>query len=237
MVWIILIALVTSLLGGGGVAYASTDSLPGDALYGVKTLIEDVRLSVADDADALALQYKFAEKRLGEMEALIAQNRLGEVEGALNAYMHALQEMAKIMAKGDPTDPQRTEAELGYLKGIRETQRERLEAMLKDIPEQLRLQLQLAIQNTEQFRLNRPEGAGQPEHAGEPAGQGVQQMQQEQSGQTDEGGQEMKQEQTGQPEESGNPEPGTPNQAGQPDDSGSQGQQNDQGQQNQSGGK
>ncbi len=50
MTWLVVIAtLITVLAGGGGVAYASTDSLPGDALYPVKMTIEDVQFQFANE--------------------------------------------------------------------------------------------------------------------------------------------------------------------------------------------
>ena len=39
MTWILILAAAATLLTGGGVAYASTDALPGDGLYPVKETI------------------------------------------------------------------------------------------------------------------------------------------------------------------------------------------------------
>ena len=50
MSWIVTIVTLLALLGGGGVTFASDGSLPGDALYPVKTVVEDVRLAVQDDS-------------------------------------------------------------------------------------------------------------------------------------------------------------------------------------------
>lgn len=69
------------LLGGAGVM--AQDSLPGDALYGVKVTIEDVRLFFSGD-DA-ALQAQFAERRVDETQRLLDLRREAEVtfEGIL----------------------------------------------------------------------------------------------------------------------------------------------------------
>lgn len=214
MVWVLLITFAAAVFGGGGVVYASTDALPGDPLYGVKGLIEETQLTFSNEEGDLALQYQFAEKRLGEMEALIAQNRLGDIPEAVEGYVNSVQAMAQIMAKGESTDPVRTQAEMGYLNGVRETQRVRLEQMLEQVPEQLQTKLQLAIQTTERLRVNRPEDAGQPEGAGQPEDAG----QPENAGQPEENKQP---EDAGKPDDAGNADgSGMPEDAGQPDNAG-----------------
>src|SRR5579884_2343970 len=45
------------LLAGGGVLYASQDSLPGDTLYPVKTSLEQLRVTIAPNAAARAHVY------------------------------------------------------------------------------------------------------------------------------------------------------------------------------------
>lgn len=58
--------LVFTATGGGAVALAQ-DAAPGDALYGVKRVSENVALAVTSDDAQLHLQ--FAERRLEELEA------------------------------------------------------------------------------------------------------------------------------------------------------------------------
>ena len=43
MTWVLIITLLASLLGGGGAAYASEATLPGDTLYPVKTVIGNLK--------------------------------------------------------------------------------------------------------------------------------------------------------------------------------------------------
>jgi hypothetical protein len=66
---IVVLALV--LAGGGGIVYASTDSLPGSPLYGLKRATEQVQLFLAPMGTGRAeLHIRFAQRRLEEVQAL-----------------------------------------------------------------------------------------------------------------------------------------------------------------------
>ncbi|PKO06912.1 MAG: hypothetical protein CVU41_04645 [Chloroflexi bacterium HGW-Chloroflexi-3] len=86
---LITIATILSLLLGGGItAVAAQDSLPGDLLYPVKTLVEDIELVLATNPEtefAIALNHAF--KRFEEIHILIDE---GEVVG--EAHLLAWQE-------------------------------------------------------------------------------------------------------------------------------------------------
>ena len=73
------IAVVAALCGvGGGFAYASQDSLPGDNLYSVKLGTEQVRrLFTVDDVGEVALELEFANTRLLEMAAVMDRENGG----------------------------------------------------------------------------------------------------------------------------------------------------------------
>lgn len=61
-------ALSATTIGGAGVAVAAQQSLPGDALYGVKQGIESVRMAVASgDLETGRLHLAFARERLEEV--------------------------------------------------------------------------------------------------------------------------------------------------------------------------
>ncbi|MBN1177773.1 MAG: hypothetical protein JXD18_01065 [Anaerolineae bacterium] len=56
---------------GGGVALAANDSLPGEALYPVKTAIEDLRIGLTSNPEArVALALQLVDERIAEIEAL-----------------------------------------------------------------------------------------------------------------------------------------------------------------------
>ena len=86
---LITIAAILSLLLGGGIsAVAAQDSLPGDLLYPVKTLVEDVELGLATNPETefeIALKHAF--KRFEEINTLV-----GEGEPVEEAHIFAWQE-------------------------------------------------------------------------------------------------------------------------------------------------
>ncbi len=72
-----MILLLAVIVGGTGAALAQ-DSLPGDRLYPLKRLTEDVRLLLSTD-DA-TLEREFAQRRIKETRALLTIGRAAEVE-------------------------------------------------------------------------------------------------------------------------------------------------------------
>lgn len=67
-----ILVVASLLLGGGGAAvFAAQASLPGEALYGVKTVGEDLRLDLSGGTQAgLALELAYAGRRIDEMRSL-----------------------------------------------------------------------------------------------------------------------------------------------------------------------
>ena len=82
------LSLILSLLVlTTGVAYASTEALPGDLLYPVKQGLEQARLAISTTPEGdTALLVGFADERLAEAEALAAAGRLADFELALQGY-------------------------------------------------------------------------------------------------------------------------------------------------------
>lgn len=80
---IVIGAIIVALLAGGGTAYASQGSLPGDTLYPVKLMTEDVQTTVAFDPEKKAgLETRFANRRLEEIKKLQVRlrNKNGEIK-------------------------------------------------------------------------------------------------------------------------------------------------------------
>lgn len=69
--------IIISLLGGGaGATYASQASLPGDVLYPVKLVSEQVQVALTvDDTKEAALHLKLSSKRLEEVEELAHEGK------------------------------------------------------------------------------------------------------------------------------------------------------------------
>jgi hypothetical protein len=95
---------VLLLTSSVSVAWASTDSLPGDTLYGVKRGIEEFRLAVAQEPwDDAALLREFTERRLDELEEVIAIDRSEDAALALEGYEEMLGRLIELSVAGDPS--------------------------------------------------------------------------------------------------------------------------------------
>lgn len=95
----IVIALIT-MLSGGGAALASQNSLPGDALYPVKTLTEDMRSALTINKQSEAkLQSKFAAERLEEVSKMLQENNVDSqgIEIALSKLKDHVVKMSQIV--------------------------------------------------------------------------------------------------------------------------------------------
>jgi len=91
MASIVLIIVLTLSALGGGTAYASQDSLPGDTLYPVKLGTEQVRMMLpGDDVAKAELALNFAGRRMGEIEALAEMGRLQDISLGVQGYDDAL---------------------------------------------------------------------------------------------------------------------------------------------------
>jgi hypothetical protein len=103
----LMVVLALALAGGGGIVYASTDSLPGSPLYGVKRATEQVQLFlVPTETGRAELYIKFAQRRLEEVQAL-AEIKDQVDEEALAAMAEetrlALEEIDKVPAQNKAT--------------------------------------------------------------------------------------------------------------------------------------
>lgn len=88
----IIFALVVLFGGVSATAFASQSALPGDALYPVKTRLEQTQVSLANDAYKRARLYlEFAQRRLDEITELLAQGRTNDVEFASNEFENYIQ--------------------------------------------------------------------------------------------------------------------------------------------------
>jgi hypothetical protein len=88
---VILAVVVTLLAVGTGAAYAAQDSLPGDALYQVKLGTEQMMLLLPRDEVVKAERaLSFTERRMGEIEALVAEGRVQDLGLAVEKYGYAL---------------------------------------------------------------------------------------------------------------------------------------------------
>ncbi len=100
-------------LAVGTTSIFAESSLPGDPLYGLKRFTENARLTVATDRDGLEQQ--FDQRRIHEIEQLLAQRRTAEVtfEGELEAVNGAAWQVAGLPVYVGPGTPGATSAQPG----------------------------------------------------------------------------------------------------------------------------
>jgi hypothetical protein len=95
------VVLVTAALGGG-VIWAASDSLPGDLLYPVKLVTEDVRLALVSAPGAkVDLALGFVEERAGEVKALAVAGRRVPDEAIARMERHIERALATAGAAGE----------------------------------------------------------------------------------------------------------------------------------------
>ncbi|MBC8335431.1 MAG: hypothetical protein ISR59_08165 [Anaerolineales bacterium] len=100
------LVLIALFAGTTMTAAAAQDALPGDALYAVKTSVEDLRLSMSWDTAAEAEQsLLLANQRLEEINELLAQNRYEEVAVGVERFQHHLSDALDALETLQKSDP------------------------------------------------------------------------------------------------------------------------------------
>lgn len=137
---------VALLLGGTGVAYASQNALPAEALYPVKIAIEDLQLSFSsDDAVDAYLLLQFIQRRVNEMTALAEQGRFEAIPIPVARYNDNLQRLAAIVSSFiERNDPRAQELISQLAKALTENEVS-LSTLLETVPASARTDLELAI--------------------------------------------------------------------------------------------
>lgn len=71
--------IIVILIGGGGVVYASQFSLPGETLYPIKTLTENVqRVFIVDEKEKIEFEIKLAQERIKEINSILKEDKQDE---------------------------------------------------------------------------------------------------------------------------------------------------------------
>ena len=104
------VIVVMAMIFGGVTltASAAQSSLPGDALYLVKTGLEETQVRLAGDAYDLAqLHMTFAERRLNEISALIAAGRFNDIGTATKDFEFQVDQAIQALKLVSASDPAR----------------------------------------------------------------------------------------------------------------------------------
>jgi hypothetical protein len=175
MTWLmVIVAAVSVLLGGGGVAYASTDALPGDALYQVKSVVQDIELAFSGDEGDIDLLLGFMQDNLNGMGQLAGQGRWEDLEEGLDEYQENLEDLLQTRTRVSYEDAPSADALNNRIQTELHTQTQLLLQLQIKLQDQSKLQdkIQEAIQLTDQGNVYGPSDGGAPEEGGSPNGAG-----------------------------------------------------------------
>ncbi|MEA1979043.1 MAG: DUF5667 domain-containing protein, partial [Chloroflexota bacterium] len=175
----ILILLAVAFGGTTATAFAAQESLPSEALYPIKTFVEDVRLALTSDPEAEAdLLLQLSDERMEEIEALIEQGLPvpNEVAIRLQEQLNqALQEAAKLddarLLMLMEQVQVRSQEQIKLLEKLRENSPEKPEEALElatQAMNNLRVAAEGALEDPITFRFH--QGANRPEDAPDQSG-------------------------------------------------------------------
>ena len=193
MKWLLTISLIVGMIGGGGgAAYASSDSLPGDLLYPVKTGLQALELAFSDDASDIDLLLENMAGNIEEMQQLAVKQRYSDIITGLDEYEGNLQALTRTRARIAYDDAGSENSLNQRIQEQLQIHAQLLNQLREQTREQTRLQerLQQAIQVTEQGHTYGPNDGGKTEEPGSPngAGPGEPQGSQEGPGKPDDAG-------------------------------------------------
>jgi hypothetical protein len=146
---LILVIAAVLFAGAGITGVAAQSSIPGDALYAVKTSIEQTRLSLAQDAGNRAqMKMAFAEQRLEEISALIAEGRYREVGNAVLAFEADINSAILELEKLSDVDPVRAAQIARVITAALTRYAQILSAIAASAPESVKPEVTRALDST-----------------------------------------------------------------------------------------
>jgi len=134
----ITIALVLAILFAGTTmtAYASQGSLPGDALYGVKTSLEEIQVSTVWDSSGEAEKsIEFAERRVEEITELVSLSRYDDIPIGVARFEQHLQDALDALSVVAQNDPDLAQQLALILTHLLDEQYQTIAALLESYPE------------------------------------------------------------------------------------------------------
>ncbi len=145
-----LLVVIAILMGVGAVA-SSAQTLPGDFLYPVKLAQENVRLSLtANVLDQAELHMEYANHRMVEASALVAQQRTSSLDQVLSDYNQHIQTELSFISPGSSLTPgQQSDLAVKLLNEIPRSQTN-LSAMISAAPSSSQNNLETAMATSRQ---------------------------------------------------------------------------------------
>jgi hypothetical protein len=161
-------ALVVLLSGSAGMTvYAAQSALPGDALYGVKTTLEDTRSNLTSSAARqVTLQLQYAQRRLDEIEKLIAEGRYADIQVATQDFQSHIQNTLAAMKDVTAGDPIKAAELAGQISTQLTRYSQALNSMADQTPGPVRSELEKALQASQSGELMEIKPDGEVEITG-----------------------------------------------------------------------
>jgi hypothetical protein len=148
-----------------GATSAAASSLPGDPLYAVKRLGEDVRLALTfDDVARTRLLSELTDRRLEEL-AEIAKNRPASAPTATQEYADAVSDFANALDQLRDAD---SEEKRNAAQALAEAARAKHKAVLDALKEQLPAEAQSDVQKVNDDEQERTSPANNSGEGGRP---------------------------------------------------------------------
>jgi hypothetical protein len=94
------LVILATIVAGSGAIYASQGAIPGDALYPIKTAVEQIELKLTTGDDAQAQAYvDLAGRRADEVQNAVRQGRSGSAGTAAAAYVHDVEDAGQHLSR------------------------------------------------------------------------------------------------------------------------------------------
>lgn len=131
-----------------GLAVAALQSVPGQAIYPLKKIVENIELRLTPDSKVAALQIQFADNRLNELQTVIDKHDQGEiseqeVQEIVSATVKAIQQTTAAAAKSTAQQPQ--SVIVSKLAGISN----RLKVASIETSGEVKIEIEKALQSTQ----------------------------------------------------------------------------------------
>lgn len=144
--WVVAILfLIVFITGVGGVLSISQDALPGDPLYSVKRVTEEVAVGLTlSDIRKVDLRAEFVERRMEEVETLIEKENYPQAAEALNELEQGITQVVVLLQESSDGKPAQKRALASQVQSDMTRFAQRLDALKLNAPDSFRANLERA---------------------------------------------------------------------------------------------
>lgn len=145
-----LLMILAMLMLGTGVVSASQSAVPGESLYPVKRIYEQVSFSITVDAvQRASLSVEFSEHRLSEAEELVTRGNFEMAKTTLQDYQKEVQQAVTLLQQVNERRGYEREALALYINKSLVESSERLASLVEAMPQSVKEEAKKAHEVTE----------------------------------------------------------------------------------------